>query len=105
MVISPRHVSKTYTVEGGRPVAALHDVGLDVERCKFLVITGRSGSGKTTLLDVASGLARPTSGTVLLDGVELSSLSDHEQATVRNRKIGFVFQFPSLMPPCRCRAT
>ena len=97
-MISLQHVSKTYTIEGGRPVAALHDVSLDVERGEFLVITGRSGSGKTTLLNVASGLARPTSGTVLLDGVELSGLSDHDQATVRNRKIGFVFQFPSLMP-------
>jgi ABC-type lipoprotein export system ATPase subunit len=97
-VISLRGVSKSYDLDGGRSVTALHDVDLNVERGEFLVITGRSGSGKTTLLNVASGLAKPTTGTVLLDGVEFSSLSDAEQSNIRNRKIGFVFQFPSLMP-------
>jgi ABC-type lipoprotein export system ATPase subunit len=63
-----------------------------------VVITGRSGSGKTTLLNLAAGLTRPTSGKISLDGVDLWSLSDKEQSSMRSRKVGFIFQFPSLLP-------
>lgn len=97
-VISLRRAGKTYSL--GRPdaVAAVHDLDLDVERGEFVVITGRSGSGKTTLLNLAAGLTRPTAGQVLLEGRDLWSLSDREQSFLRNQKIGFVFQFPSLVP-------
>ncbi|MDX1379093.1 MAG: ABC transporter ATP-binding protein, partial [Anaerolineales bacterium] len=64
----------------------------------FFVITGRSGCGKTTLLNLISGLTSPTSGKVLLDQIEVWKLPDLEQSLLRNKKIGFVFQFPSLMP-------
>jgi ABC-type lipoprotein export system ATPase subunit len=83
---------------GGRPLTALHATDLSVDRGEFLVITGRSGSGKTTLLNVVAGLTRPTAGNVELDGVDVWSLSDVEQSRLRNRTMGFVFQFPSLMP-------
>jgi putative ABC transport system ATP-binding protein/lipoprotein-releasing system ATP-binding protein len=73
-------------------------VSLEVGRGEFVIITGRSGSGKTTLLNLAAGLARPTSGQVLLEGIDLWSLSDRQQSLLRNRKLGFVFQFPSLLP-------
>lgn len=96
-MISLRNVSKTYTV-GKVAVHAVQDATLDIERGEFLIITGRSGSGKTTLLNLVAGLARPTNGQVLLDGVEVWRLPDREQSRLRNRKIGFVFQFPSLMP-------
>jgi ABC-type lipoprotein export system ATPase subunit len=73
-------------------------VDLDVETSEFLVITGRSGCGKTTLLNVATGLATPSGGTVTVDGVDIWSLSDAERSSLRNRTMGFVFQFPSLLP-------
>ncbi|NLT42265.1 MAG: ABC transporter ATP-binding protein [Anaerolineae bacterium] len=77
---------------------AVADVTLEVRDGEFLVITGRSGSGKTTLLNLAAGLTRPTSGTVTLDGVDVWSLTDNQRAALRGRKIGFAFQFPSLLP-------
>ena len=92
-------VSKVY--EMGRKkaaVVAVQGIDLAVKQGEFAVITGRSGSGKTTLLNLVSGLTRPTSGQVLLDQVEVWRLPDLQQSQLRNRKIGFVFQFPSLMP-------
>ena len=97
-MIALHGVSKTYAARGGQTVVALRETDLDVERGEFLVVTGRSGSGKTTLLNIAAGLTRPASGTVLLDGVDIWGLADREQSRLRNRKIGFVFQFPSLLP-------
>jgi ABC-type lipoprotein export system ATPase subunit len=94
--ISLRRVGKVYGEKG--TFAALRDVDLDIESGEFLVITGRSGCGKTTLLNLASGLATPSSGNVVVDGVDLWSISDAERSGLRNRTMGFVFQFPSLMP-------
>lgn len=96
--ISIRNVSKTYAVKDGPTVNALDQVSLDIERGEFVVLTGRSGSGKTTLLNVAAGLTRPTAGEVWLDDVNLWELGDREQSRLRNAKIGFIFQFPSLLP-------
>ncbi|MGQ9554915.1 MAG: ABC transporter ATP-binding protein [Anaerolineae bacterium] len=91
-------VSKVYVATREAPVVAVNDVSLRVEQGDFLVIVGRSGSGKTTLLNLAAGLARPTSGQVLVDGTDIWVLTDREQSLLRNRKFGFVFQFPSLLP-------
>ena len=96
--VSLRGVGKAYGGDGAVPFAALRDVDLDIEINDFLVITGRSGCGKTTLLNVAAGLATPTSGTVTVDGVQIWSVSDAERSSLRNRTMGFVFQFPSLLP-------
>jgi ABC-type lipoprotein export system ATPase subunit len=92
------NVTKTYPANVGRPVVAVHQVNLQVSRGAFLVVTGRSGSGKTTLLNLAAGLTRPNAGRVLFEGTDWQALPDHSQAMVRNHKIGFVFQFPSLLP-------
>ncbi|HEX2924105.1 MAG TPA: ABC transporter ATP-binding protein, partial [Chloroflexota bacterium] len=73
-------------------------IDLEVTRGDFVVITGRSGSGKTTLLNLAAGLTRPSSGEVLVGGVNLWTLPDREQSLLRNQRIGFAFQFPSLLP-------
>jgi ABC-type lipoprotein export system ATPase subunit len=97
-VISLLDIAKTYELPGGRPVEALHGVNLKIERGEFLVITGRSGSGKTTLLNVMAGLTKPSAGDVVVDGVDLWSLADRERSLMRNRMMGLVFQFPSLLP-------
>jgi ABC-type lipoprotein export system ATPase subunit len=97
-MISLRGISKTYELPGGQSVKALSDVDLTIDRGEFMVITGRSGSGKTTLLNVATGLSKPSAGEVVLNGTSLWSLSDGERSHFRNRTMGFVFQFPSLLP-------
>lgn len=97
-MIALRDVTKTYQVSKEVAVTAVRNVSLNVERGEFVIITGRSGSGKTTLLNLAAGLVRPTAGEVLLDDVNIWSLSDQKQSLLRNQKIGFVFQFPSLIP-------
>ena len=96
-MISVQNVSKIYVTKS-LTVPAVHNVSLEVDPGEFVVITGRSGSGKTTLLSLVAGLTRPTSGQVLLDNVAVWSLPDKEQSLLRNEKIGFVFQFPSLLP-------
>ena len=97
-MIALEQVAKTYTLKNRPAVPAVRGVSLNVDQGEFVVITGRSGSGKTTLLNLIAGLTRPTSGQVLIDNVHLWSLSDQEQSLLRNRKMGFVFQFPSLLP-------
>ncbi|NLE44315.1 MAG: ABC transporter ATP-binding protein [Chloroflexi bacterium] len=91
-------VSKTYTLGKGVEVHAVQDVDLTVDRGEFAIITGRSGSGKTTLLNLVAGLATPTAGRVILDGSEIWRLPDSAQSLWRSKTIGFVFQFPSLLP-------
>jgi len=91
-------VSKTYRLSKENVVQAVRGVDLDVSRGEFVVITGRSGSGKTTLLNLTAGMTRPTSGRVVFDDVDLWSLPDRQQSLLRNEKVGFIFQFPSLLP-------
>jgi ABC-type lipoprotein export system ATPase subunit len=97
-MIQLRNVTKIYELGKGSTVTAVRDLSLDISPGEFAVIVGRSGSGKTTLLNLAAGLTRPTSGQVLFDGMDLQELSDQQRSQMRNRKIGFVFQFPSLLP-------
>jgi len=91
-------VTKVYALRKGASVTAVRGVTLEIGRGEFAAIVGRSGSGKTTLLNLAAGLTRPTAGRVTLDGVDPWTLTDREQAYMRSRRIGFVFQFPSLLP-------
>ena len=97
-MIALRAVTKTYKISKEVAVTAVRGVNLKVEPGEFVIITGRSGSGKTTLLNLAAGLVKPSSGEVRLGDINLWSLTDREQSLLRNQKIGFVFQFPSLLP-------
>jgi len=96
-MLSLEGVSKHYSV-GNNIVKAVDNVHLAVNRNDFVMVTGRSGSGKTTLLSLIGGLTKPTSGRILLKGVDISSLSDKDLSGARSRTIGFIFQFPSLIP-------
>jgi putative ABC transport system ATP-binding protein len=91
------HVSKTYG-SGATEVHALTDVDLSVERGELVAVMGPSGSGKSTLLTIAGSLEQPSSGQVLVEGVDLASVSRSEQAKLRRRSIGYVFQDFNLLP-------
>jgi putative ABC transport system ATP-binding protein len=92
-----RHVSKVYGA-GPSEVQALSDVDLCVERGELVAVMGPSGSGKSTLLTIAGSLDQASSGQVLVDGVDLATVSRSDRATMRRRSIGYVFQDFNLLP-------
>lgn len=96
-IIETSNLVKKY-IQGGRSLRVLDGVNFAVERGEFMAIMGPSGSGKSTLLNMIGALDRPTSGKVLINGVDLSTLSDDELAELRNGEIGFIFQFFNLIP-------
>lgn len=95
-IISVRDLTRTFGA-GARAVTAVNQINLDIFPGEFLAVTGRSGSGKTTLLNLMAGLDRPTAGTVLFDGGDLSAMSEAELVELRRSKLGFVFQSFGLM--------
>jgi putative ABC transport system ATP-binding protein len=96
-MIELRNVSKT-VASGNEPLTILHPLTTSIPRGQFLAIVGPSGSGKSTLLGLIAGLDAPTSGSVLIDGVDITMLGEDELAKLRGEKIGFVFQFFHLIP-------
>ena len=96
-ILETRDLRKVYG-SGDTEVRALDGVDLTVEKGEFVAVVGTSGSGKSTLLHMLGGLDRPTSGTVTVDGRELSAMRDEELTIFRRRKIGFVFQNYNLVP-------
>ncbi len=96
-VLSLRNVSKIYHL-GETVVHALKKVSIDILPGDFVAVVGPSGSGKSTLLHMMGCLDRPTNGKVLLDGHDVTKLSDEELAKIRGKMIGFVFQFFQLVP-------
>jgi ABC-type lipoprotein export system ATPase subunit len=99
-MLSCGNVGKSYSTERGT-VAAVRGIDLEVPRGQFAAIVGRSGSGKSSLMAMIGGLSRPTRGVVLLEDTDIWALPDDGLAEFRNREIGFVFQFASLLPTLR----
>ena len=96
-VLQVRNLSKTY-MQGKIPVHALNDVSFDVEKGEFMSIIGPSGSGKSTLLSMIGLLDKPTSGSVFIEGVEITKVKESDAPRLRREKIGFVFQHFNLIP-------
>src|SRR5204862_682364 len=96
-LVELRNVSKIYRL-GEEEIRALDDVTLDIEAGEFIPIIGPSGSGKSTLMDILGRLDSPSKGTIRLDGTMIQDASSRQLAAIRNRKIGFVFQFFNLLP-------
>jgi len=96
-MVSVRSLSRTYG-SGDEAVHALNDVSFDVPAGSIVALVGRSGSGKTTLLNCIGGLDEPSTGTVIVDGAEVTSLSEAQRADLRRDRLAFVFQTFGLMP-------
>jgi putative ABC transport system ATP-binding protein len=96
-VVAASDVTRRYG-EGDTAVDALRGVSLDVDRGKLTAVMGPSGSGKSTLMHILAGLDKPTSGTVSIDGTEVTTLGDTDLTKLRRKHIGFVFQFFNLLP-------
>jgi ABC-type lipoprotein export system ATPase subunit len=99
-MLSCGNVGKTYPTERGE-IDAVKDINLEVPRGQFAAIVGRSGSGKSSLMAMIGGLSRPTRGAVRVEDTDIWALPDDRLAQFRNREIGFVFQFASLLPTLR----
>lgn len=92
-ILEVKKLQKIYTTRlGGNSVRALENVNFSVDQGEYVAIMGESGSGKTTLLNILAALDRPTSGSVILDGMELSSVKENEMTAFRRKNLGFVFQ-------------
>src|SRR3954469_24382768 len=96
-MLQATNLIKTY-VMGDNIVNALNDVTLEIHAGEMVAIRGPSGSGKSTLMNILGCLDRPTSGRYVIDGVDVSLMGGNALATIRNRKIGFVFQTFNLLP-------
>jgi putative ABC transport system ATP-binding protein len=96
-IVTATDVRRRYG-EGATAVDALAGVSVDFERGRYSAIMGPSGSGKSTLMHILAGLDRPTAGSVVLDGVEITGLDDGDLTRLRRDKLGFIFQFFNLLP-------
>ena len=98
MLIDIRNIYKIYNEGEEREVRALNGVSLQIDRGEFVAIVGQSGSGKSTLMNVLGLLDIPTYGEYHLDGKDVTDLTDRQQAHMRNKQIGFIFQGYNLIP-------
>src|SRR3954464_14082302 len=97
LIVSAKDVTRVYG-EGEATVRALDGVTVDFPQGRFTAIMGASGSGKSTLMHILAGLDRPTAGSVVLDGVEITTLEDRRLTELRRERVGFVFQSFNLLP-------
>lgn len=96
-IVTTQALTKIYG-HGATAIHALNGINLSIQPGEFVAVMGPSGCGKSTLLHLIGGLDRPTSGKVLFDGQDLTTLSEDEVTAIRRRKMGFVFQFFNLIP-------
>jgi len=96
-LISIQHLVKTYQ-RGSQDIPVLRDINIEIESGDYVSLMGPSGSGKSTLLNLIAGLDKPTSGRLLIGGVDIGSLSEFDLANWRATNVGFIFQFYNLMP-------
>jgi putative ABC transport system ATP-binding protein len=101
-ILRSESLARSY-LSGGREITVLRDITFELEAGGFLAVTGPSGSGKSTLLGLLAGLDRPTRGRVVLDGRDLTALTEDERARVRAESVGFVFQSFHLIPTLTAR--
>ncbi len=97
-MLSFNAVTKEFRLGEMNTITPVRNVTLDIKTGEFVIIIGRSGTGKTTLLNLAAGMIRPTSGQISIDGADLSKMTQKQLSLLRSQKIGFLFQFPSLIP-------
>ncbi len=100
-IIKTENINKTLTNKNGNEIVTtniLPDISLDFKKGEFTAITGPSGSGKTTLLYLLGGLDKPSKGKIFLEDREISAMREEDLAELRNRKLGFIFQFHFLLP-------
>ncbi|MGE5497196.1 MAG: ABC transporter ATP-binding protein [Syntrophothermus sp.] len=98
LILNARDIHKSFTNLQKKKLEVIKGISLDIKKNKITVIVGASGAGKSTLLHILSGLDRPDSGEILIDGKNIFRLSDDSLADFRNSSIGFVFQFHHLLP-------
>jgi ABC-type lipoprotein export system ATPase subunit len=102
-MLSFDNVTKEFRLDEETTITPVNNVKLRIEQGEFVVIVGRSGTGKTTLLNLAAGLVKPTNGCVKIDNLDLAEMTDRQISSLRSQKIGFIFQFPSLLPSLTVR--
>lgn len=96
-ILKTQYLKKTYG-DGKTKVEALKDINISIEKGQMIAITGPSGCGKSTLLNLISGIDKPTSGEVIVDGNDISSLNENNLALYRRRQLGIIYQFFNLIP-------
>jgi putative ABC transport system ATP-binding protein len=97
-MIELRNITKTYNKDGGAEVRVLQGINLGIKRGEFVSIMAPSGMGKSTMMNIIGCLDQPTGGEYLLDGIEVAGMNDDDLSSIRNKKIGFVFQSFNLLP-------
>jgi len=98
IIISTNKVNRVFPVAGGQSLHVLKDVTINIPKNKLSILRGRSGSGKTTLINLLGVLDQPTSGTIMMDGEDITKCSSKKHEKLRRSKIGFIFQSVSLIP-------
>jgi ABC-type lipoprotein export system ATPase subunit len=96
-MIKLKNVTKEFNLDE-QVITPVRDVTLDINKGEFIMILGRSGTGKSTMLNLVAGLIKPTNGNIEVEDRDISGLSDREMSLMRSRRMGYVFQFPSLLP-------
>ena len=97
-IIEMTNITKSFFIGKPNQLDILKNININIKKGEFIAIVGASGSGKSTLMNIIGALDRQTSGEYILDGIDISKISDNKLSEIRNKKIGFVFQTSNLIP-------